>query len=112
MVLLGPVTGVTITPQRPTSDGLGNLTFADLDDIENAVFAVEPAVGGSRLHPDSVYRQSAQLFVPRGSDIRNGDRVTYQGRNWVVIGELLWDMDHPMTGEDFGYVEVPLMWGG
>lgn len=108
----GPIYGVTITPERPTSDGLGNLTFTPLDAIQGAVFDLAAPIGGSRLHPDSVYRQSGKLFVPRGSDIHNGDRVPYQDRNWVVIGEPMWDMDHPLTGEDFGYVEVPIMWGG
>lgn len=107
-MLLGAISGVTITPQRPTSDGLGNLSWTNLDAIANAVFALE----GPNSDSDSVYAQSGSLFVPRGSDLVNGDRITYQGRTFVVVGEPLWDMNHPMTGEDFGYVEVRIQWGG
>ena len=106
--MLGPIYGVTITPQRPTSDGLGNLSFANLAPIPGAVFALE-APGSNE---DSVYFQGGSLFVPRGSNITNGDRVVYQGRNFVVQGVQMWDMNHPLTNEDFGYVEVRIEWGG
>lgn len=108
MFLGGPIHGVTITPQRPTSDGLGNLTFTDLPDVPGAVFDL----GGASSTADSLYSQSGSVFVPRGSDIANGDRLLYQGRLFVVIGPPQWDMDHPFTGEDFGYVEVKIQWGG
>jgi hypothetical protein len=118
--VLGSIKGVTITPQRPTSDGLGNLTFTGepgggpaLPPIENAVFMLEPAGGGiNRMTATSVYPETGILFVPRGSDLRNGDRVPFGSRNFVVVGEPLWDMNHPMTDEDFGYVEVRIQWGG
>lgn len=106
--MLGPITGVTITPQRPTSDGLGNLDWVDRAAITDAVFALD-APGSSG---DSTYSQSGSLFVPRGSVIANGDRITYQGRTFMAVGEPLWDMDHPLTGEDLGYVEVKIAWGG
>lgn len=107
-MLLGQVFGVTITPQRPGSDGLGNLTFTDLAPITNAVFALDPPA----MTADSVYSQTGSVFVPRGSDVRNGDRITYAGRPFVVVGEPMWDMNHPMTNEDFGYVDVHIEWGG
>lgn len=103
-----PVLGETITPQRPTSDGLGNLSWTDLADIDNAVFALEV----SSSNEDSVYSQTGSLFVPRGSDITNGDRVPYHGRNFVVVGVPMWDMNHPFTNDDLGYVEVAIQWGG
>lgn len=106
--MLGPIYGVTITPQRPTSDGLGNLSWANRSAISNAVFALDaPSANG-----DSVYSQSGSLFVPRGSVIANGDRITYQGRTFVAVGEPMWDMNHPLTGEDLGYAEVKIQWGG
>lgn len=106
--MLGPIYGATITPQRPTSDGLGNLTFADLTPIDNVVVALD----GPSSTEDSVYADAGSIYVPRGSDIANGDRVPYQGRNFVVIGEPLWDMNHPLTNDDFGYIEVKIQWGG
>jgi len=108
VTLLGPIGGETIVPQRPTSDGLGNLSWTDLPAITNAVFALT----SPSATEDSVYSQGGSLFVPRGSNITNGDRVVYQGRPFVVIGVPQWDMNHPMTGEDFGYVEVQIQWGG
>lgn len=106
--MFGPVFGETITPQRPSSDGLGNLTWEPRASIPNAVFALE----APSSNEDSTYSQGGSLFVPRGSVITNGDRVTYQGRAFVVIGPPQWDMDHPLTGDDFGYVEVKIQWGG
>src|SRR5258707_9953593 len=104
--MLGPIYGMTIIPQWPPSDGLGNLIWVDRDPIANAVFDL----GAPSSSGDSLYSQSGSLFVPRGSVIRNGDRITYQGRTFVAVGEPLWDMDHPLTGEDFGYVEVHIQW--
>lgn len=106
--MLGPIFGVPVTPQRPMSDGLGNLSWANLPQIPNAVFALE----APSSNEDSAYSQGGSLFVPRGSDLTNGDRVTYQGRHFVVQGVPMWDMDHPITGEDFGWVEVKIQWGG
>jgi hypothetical protein len=106
--MLGSIFGVTLTPQRPTSDGLGNLSWADLAAIANAVFALD----APSMTDDSVYTQAGSLFVPRGSDITNGDRVPYQGRNFVVVGVPMWDMNHPLTNDDFGYLEVRIQWGG
>lgn len=108
MSVFGTVFGVDITPSRPTSDGLGNLTFTDLVVIHHAVFAL----GAPSSSGDSTYSQSGSVFVPRGSDLRNGDRIPYGGRLFVAIGPPQWDMDHPFTGEDFGYVEVAIQWGG
>jgi hypothetical protein len=106
--MVGSVYGITITPERPTSDGLGNLSWTNLADIDNAVFALD----APSTNEDSVYAQTGSLFVPRGSDITNGDRVPYQGRNFVAIGVPLWDMNHPLTNDDFGYIEVRIQWGG
>src|SRR6184192_2799549 len=108
MSVLGPIAGVSITPQRPVSDGLGNLSWTDLTPIANAVFAL----GAPSSSADSVYSQTGSVFVPRGSDLTNGDRIVYQGRPFVVIGVPLWDMNHPMTGEDFEWVEIQIGYGG
>ena len=107
--MLAPIFGVTITPSRPAFDSLGNPTPVDLPSITNAVFALN---GPSADDDSSLYSQGGDLFVPRGSDLRNGDRVTYQGRIFGIVGEAQWDMDHPMTGEDFGYVAYTIRYGG
>lgn len=107
--MLAPVYGVTITPTRLTSDSLGNHTPTALAPITNAVFALDAPSADDN---SSLYSQGGDLFVPRGSDLRNGDRVTYQGRTFGIVGEAQWDMDHPLTGEDFGYVVYTIRFGG
>lgn len=105
----GPIYGVSIIPERPTSDGLGNLTWAFLPQIDNAVFALTAPTGNPTT--ESTFSQIGQLFVPRGSDLLNGDRVPYFGRYFAVIGEPMWDFNHPFTNDDFGYLEVQIAWG-
>ena len=107
-----PISGVTILPQRPVYDGLGNVTaWTNLEPIENALFALDPPVTmvGER---GMLYSQTGSLFVPKGAGLANADRMLYQNRLWDIVGEAEWDMTHPMTGDDFGYVSYAISWGG
>lgn len=107
--MLQPIFGTTIVPQRSTPDELGNQAYAPLAEIAGAVFSLSaPSADGN----SSLYSQSGELYVPRGSDLRNGDRITYQGRTFGIVGEAQWDMDHPLTGEDMGYVVYAIRYGG
>lgn len=81
--------GATIQPQRSEVD-FGEDNWADLDPIENAVVVA----------PD--------LFVPRGSDLKDGDKFVYQGTTYWVRGQRKWDMDHPLTGDDLGYMQFDI----
>lgn len=108
MPLLNPVTGITIMPQRPTID-FGEKDWADLDLIENVVPDLDdpqPATDGEG------YTQSGVFFVPRGSDLKDGDRFKYQNKTYGVVGDAQWDMNHPLTGADFGYVYYLVELGG
>lgn len=113
MGLLTPV-GVTITPQRSTTV-FGEDTWVAITPISNAVFVLSTpsaSVGNIGSTKDRLYAQGGSLFVPRGSDLKDGDRVTFQGKTFGVVGDAQWDMDHPFTGDDFGYVEYAIRLGG
>jgi len=108
------VVGVTITPKRDAGSG-GNPDWQDLPPIPHAVFALtNPARMFAREQPDrpGLYLQDGSLFVPRGSDLQDGDRVDFQGKSYAIVGDALWDMDHPFTDDDLGYVEFVIRKGG
>lgn len=86
--MLNP-SGPAIQPKRA---GLvfGEAGYAPLAAIENAV-VVAP-----------------QLFVPRGSDLKAGDKFTYQGQTYFVVGAVKWDIDQSFTGQSMGYVEFEI----
>lgn len=83
------ITGSTIIPQRNDPD-FGEDDWSDLDPIENAV------VLGDRV------------FVPRGSDLKAHDRFDHQEKTYWVTADAEWDMNHPMSGTDMGYVELKI----
>ena len=85
------ISGVTISPQRPIRD-FGEDEWTDLTAIENAV----------------VIGLTEQLFVPRGSDLKTGDRFKHQDKTYWVRTDSEWDIDHPMSGVDMGYVELKI----
>uniref|UniRef100_A0AAU8GPZ8 Head-to-tail stopper n=1 Tax=Mycobacterium phage Farewell TaxID=3158893 RepID=A0AAU8GPZ8_9CAUD len=107
-MLLNPVDGVTIHPQRRTTD-FGETNWTDLDPIELAI----PQLDEARPNTNGEgYTQSGTLFVPRGSDLQDGDRFRFQKKTFGVIGDAMWDMNHPLTGDDFGYVYYAIQLGG
>lgn len=81
--------GAPISPERPNPD-FGENNYSALAVITNAV-VVPPA-----------------LFVPRGSDLKEGDKFTFQDTTWFVRGPRKWDMDQPFTGDDLGFVEFEI----
>lgn len=58
--------------------------------------------------------QSGSLFAPKAyAEIIEPDwRFEYQGVKYHIIGKPSWDYLHPLTGEDFGYVEFTVRKGG
>jgi hypothetical protein len=83
------LSGATIAILRPTVD-FGETDYTPAGSVADAV-VVPP-----------------QLFVPRGSDVKVGDKFTHQNVTYFVTGSVQWDMDHPMSGEDLGYVEYEI----
>lgn len=102
--------GETIVPQRRTED-FGESDWSDIAPIDDAVFTFDtPAVDITSSGGRDV--QTGSLFVPRGADLKDGDRVPYRGKWFGVVGGVRWDMDHPFTGADFGVVEYTIRLGG
>lgn len=56
--------------------------------------------------------QTGELFVRRGSDLRDGDEIPLPEGIFGVIGGPQFDMNHPMTGHDFGWVRYAIRKGG
>jgi len=104
------VHGVAVTPQRAVSD-FGESDWTDLPEIEDVVFVLDAPVAVT-TESGARYTQDGSVFVPRGSDLRHGDRIPYQGTVYSVVGNVRWDMDHPLTRADFGYVEYAIRRGG
>lgn len=50
------------------------------------------------------YVQGGTVFLPRGLDRKSGDRFTHNGVKYSLIGAARGDQNHPITGDDFGWV--------
>lgn len=90
MSVINPAFTTAIAAQRPTVD-FGEETFTDLPMFQAVIST-------------AVSSKEATLFCPRGTDLEGGDRFTYQGRQWRVAGWKSGDCDHPVTGDDFGWM--------
>lgn len=82
--------------------------YVPLRDIQAMVVLDPPSAGpplmGVQTDDVTAFTQAGQVFVPRGSDLRGGDRLTYQARKYVLMGARNWDADHPMTGVNLGWM--------
>lgn len=58
--------------------------------------------------------QSGSLFGPReyAGVIKNDWRFRHGTLFWHIVGDANFDLNHPFTGEDFGYVEWTVRKGG
>jgi hypothetical protein len=104
MAVINPAFTVAITVQRPTED-FGEETFTNAASV-NAVVSLSPpahkstSMGGE---PSRFYIYGT-IFVPRGSNVQSNDRFRYKGHDFRVLGWAQHDQNHPLTGEDFGWV--------
>lgn len=101
MSLLNPPYTQALTFERPSTDVAGNATFTKLGVINGLVSLAAP---GTEPGIGARYTQSGTVFVPRGTDIRSGDRFTYQDNTYTVAGVRRGDHDNPFTGDDFGWI--------
>jgi len=67
-----------------------------------AVVSLSPAAVQAGNGPR--YSQGGTVFVPRELDRRHGDRFTHSGTKYRLVGGARGDQDHPITGDDFGWV--------
>lgn len=103
MSLLNPISPPAVPFKRPTDDPYGGVTFADLGDTPVVVSLQAPSVTNV-LAAANGYNLAGTVFTPRGVDRKEGDRFTYQGRDYTLIGPVRGNQDHPFTGADFGWV--------
>lgn len=109
-LILDPAAAPTLPFERQT-DGSG-ASYTALGYIPALVELAPPTSGpafmGVETEDVTSFTEAGTLFVPRGYDVRAGDRCTYQGRKYLVMGSRNWDLDHPLTGDDFGWMTLAL----
>lgn len=97
MQAIDPPFALDITPERNVGAD-GNNDWQALAETRMVVSlgAPNPVDGkGSR------YSQSGTVFVPRGYDLKHGDRIPYDGAHYAVIGKPRGTTDHAITGDEF-----------
>jgi hypothetical protein len=99
-LLLDPADAPQLPFERPPGTALANVAAL----VELSAPAAGPALEGVQTEDVTSFTETGTLFVPRGSDVRAGDRFTYQSRRYLVMGAKNWDLDHPLTGDDFGWM--------
>ncbi|MBY0440983.1 MAG: hypothetical protein K2Q25_02410 [Mycobacteriaceae bacterium] len=108
MGLLNPAYAPLIAWERPTEDADGNTSYADLGTTATVVSLASPRVeAGSGPR----FIQSGTVFVPRGIDRKAGDRFTYKGFKYTLVGVARGDQDHPFTGADLGWMALEFQGG-
>lgn len=94
--------------ERSTEDLDGNTVWSDLDPTPAVVALTTPA-RETGIGPR--YTQTGTVYVPRGTDRKAGDRFTYQGHNYTLVGPARGDLDQPFTGDDFGWMAFTFQGG-
>ena len=98
----------TLTVYRGATDKMGNVNRPIHGTVQGVV-AWGQGTGTGRYSDASGFKGeannfTAQLFVPRGTDLANRDRIKRgNGDQYRIIGNAAWDQPHPMTGHDFGW---------
>jgi hypothetical protein len=98
----------TLTVYRGGTDKLGNKNRAEHGTIQG-VFAWGQGTSTSNYSDIGDFKGeatnfTAQVFVKRGTDLKNRDRVKRaNGDEYRVIGDVSWDQLQPQTGHDFGW---------
>lgn len=86
----------------------GGITYGALGDFSALADLSAPVAGpqllGAQTEDITTFTQTGTLFVRRVTAVRAGDRVTYQGRKYLLMGARNWDQVHPLTGDDMGWM--------
>lgn len=69
---------------------------------------VSSVKGGSTDAGGEAYLQDGLLYVYRGTDVRDGDKVSLPEGDFIVNGGAQNDGLHPMNGHDFGVVRYAI----
>lgn len=105
MPVLNPDFAVSVPFTRLTEDSFGGSTPTDLGATPVVVSIAAAATAkdsGERQGPG--YTQAGTVFTPRGLDRKAGDRFTYNGATYVLIGLPRGNQPQPFTGDDFGWI--------
>jgi hypothetical protein len=86
---------------RPIEDADGNKTDAAVGSFPAVIDLTGPALQSGS---GTSVAQGGQVAVPRGSGLLAGDEFTWAGAKYTLTSGPNGDMDHPMTGDDFGWV--------
>ena len=108
MGLLNPAYAAPLAFQRATTDKDGNTASVDLPATPAVVALAAP---GLEAGNGPRYTQTGTVYVPRGTDRMAGDRFTYQGHDYTLVGVARGDLDQPFTGSDFGWVAFTFQGG-
>lgn len=108
MPVLDPKFALPVTPQRDLGES-GNPDWQSL-----ATTRMVMSLGAPNLveGKGSRYTQSGVVFIPRGYDLKHGDRLPYNGAHYTVVGKPRGDHVHAITGDEFGWVEFTIAGGG
>lgn len=99
---------VTLTPKR-TVDEANNIRepIAPIDCVP--VLNEPTPVLNER---SKRYIQTGDLYVRRGSDLKEGDEITLPQGVFGVVGGPQFDQNHAMTSTNFGWVLYAIRKGG
>lgn len=99
----------SVAVYRGGTDRYGNPNKTPHGSVDG-VFAWGTGSSSYRAFPDRTGKREAQrifadLYVPRGTDLKARDRIKRaNGDEYAVISPALWDQPHPMTGHNFGWM--------
>lgn len=108
MPLLDPQHATAVVPQRDNGSD-GNPDWQNLPATRAVMRLDEPIPVDGK---GSRYTQKGKAFIPRGYDLKHGDRIPFDGGHYTVIGRPRGNHDHPITGDDFGWVVYTVQGGG
>lgn len=101
--------GETLTVFRGGADKYGNPHKSEHGTV-TGIFAWGPGKSTNKYTSSQGFRGesnslTAQLYVPRGSDLKDKDRIRRaNGQEYAVVGAAAWDQGHPFDGFDFGWM--------
>ncbi|TQK29381.1 hypothetical protein [Arthrobacter sp. SLBN-53] len=105
---LDPQGAGEVIPQRDNGSD-GNPVWQDLPETRIVIALDKPVLVDGK---GSRYTQSGSVAVPRGYDLKHGDRIPFDGAYLTVFGRPQGNHDHPVTGDDFGWVIFAVQAGG
>lgn len=106
--VLDPAFAVPVVPERDTGSD-GNPNWTPLTETKMVMSLNAPTLVADSK--GSRYTQSGTVCVPRGYDLKHGDRLPYDGAKYTVVGRQRGNQDHPFTGDDFGWVQFTVTGG-